>query len=197
MAAAEPSSSTSLSLIERLRALDADAWQILAQLYGPLVYRWARQTGLQSHDAADVLQNVLMSVMRGVEAFSYDQAGASFRGWLWTITRNAARALVRGRGTRPVTGDPEALAALAALDEPVEIDGDPTDAEAFTALTHRALKVVQQRVDARTWDAFWRTTMGEEAAEQVAADLAMTGAAVRQAKFRVLCRLRDLLADRS
>jgi RNA polymerase sigma-70 factor (ECF subfamily) len=191
----DSSTSTSITLLERLRNLDAEAWQILSVLYGPLVYRWARQTGLQSHDAADVLQNVLISVMRGVETFSYDQPGASFRGWLWTITRNAARALVRSRSTRLVNSNAEALAALAAEDKRVEIAGDPTDAEAFTALTHRALNLVQQRVDTRTWDAFWRTTMGEEAAERVASDLGMTGAAVRQAKFRILCRLRDLLAD--
>lgn len=197
MTTSATSSSTSMTLIERLRALDAESWQLLSELYSPLVYGWARQTGLQSHDAADVLQNVLMSVMRGVEKFSYDKPGASFRGWLWTITRNAVRALVRSRGSHPIAAvEGEALQTLAVPSEPDESNGDPTDPGEFTTLTHRALGLVRQRVDAHTWDAFWRTTVEEQSAEEVGTALGMTSAAVRQAKFRVLCRLRGLLADR-
>jgi RNA polymerase sigma-70 factor (ECF subfamily) len=195
MPAASTSSSTSLILIKRLRVLDPEAWQILSSLYGPLIYRWARQTGLQSQDAADVLQNVLMSVMRGIEKFSYEKPGASFRGWLWTITRNAAYALVRSRGARQEAVGGDGLTALPALPERADEAADPTDADTFTALTHRALQLVRERVDSRTWDAFWQTTVADQSAEEAAADLGMTATAVRQAKFRVLCRLRDLLAD--
>jgi RNA polymerase sigma-70 factor, ECF subfamily len=195
MPVASTSPSTSLTLIKRLRVLDPEAWQILSSLYGPLIYRWARQTGLQSQDAADVLQNVLMSVMRGIEQFSHEKPGASFRGWLWTITRNAAYALVRRRGARQEASGVEALAELPALPDRNEGAADPTDADTFTALTHRALELVRQRVDSRTWEAFWQTTMADQSADDAAADLGMTATAVRQAKFRVLCRLRDLLAD--
>ncbi len=38
----ETSSSTSTSLLRRVKARDPDAWQRLVNLYGPLVYRWAR-----------------------------------------------------------------------------------------------------------------------------------------------------------
>ncbi len=195
MPAASTSPSTSLTLIKRLRALDPEAWQILSSLYGPLIYRWARQTGLQSQDAADVLQNVLMSVMRGIEKFSYEKPGASFRGWLCTITRNAAYALWRTRGGREEAVGGDGLAALPALPERADGAADPADADTFTALTHRALELVRERVDSRTWDAFWQTTIADQTAEEAAADLGMTSTAVRQAKFRVLCRLRDLLAD--
>lgn len=76
-----------------------------------------------------------------------------------------------------------------------EIEGTPADEDSETALAHRALQLVRETLDDRTWEAFRRTVLCEEPAAEVAADLGMTAKAVRQAKYRVLCRLRDLLAD--
>ena len=50
--------STSASLLARVQADDSEAWSRLVRLYGPVVYRWARQAGLQPNDAADVAQAV-------------------------------------------------------------------------------------------------------------------------------------------
>ena len=189
--------STSVSLIERVRVLDPEAWHTLSRLYGPLVYQWARRSGLQSQDAADVLQNVLMSVMRGIATFSLDRPGSSFRGWLRTITRNAVRELMRRQRSVPVAaGGTATFIAMEAEASDAESDTDAADPEAFTALTHRAVQLVRERVDPATWDAFWRTTVAEESVADVATSLQMTATAVRQAKYRVLCHLRDLLADR-
>jgi hypothetical protein len=82
------SSSTSLSLIDRVRARDAEAWQRLSQLYGPLVYRWARQAGLQANDAIDLAQEVFGAVSAGINNFRHDRPGDTFRGWLWGVTNN-------------------------------------------------------------------------------------------------------------
>lgn len=49
---------TSSSLIRAILARDPQAWSRFAQLYGPVVYRWVRQWGLQENDAADVVQEV-------------------------------------------------------------------------------------------------------------------------------------------
>src|SRR5262249_59291958 len=57
-----PASATSLSLLERLRADDPDAWNRLVRLYGPLVLYWGRRAGLNEADAADLLQDVFRSV---------------------------------------------------------------------------------------------------------------------------------------
>ena len=42
--------STETSLILRVQQNDAAAWERLSQLYGPVVYAWARKAGLQSDD---------------------------------------------------------------------------------------------------------------------------------------------------
>ena len=45
-----------------------------------------------------------------------------------------------------------------------------------------------------TWQAFWRSTVDGESATEIANDLGMTAGAVRQAKLRVMVRLREILA---
>ncbi len=190
------SPSTSVSLIQKARGLDPEAWRTLSRLYGPLVYRWARQCGLQAHDAADVVQNVFVSVFRSIGGFSPDQPQATFRGWLWTITRNAVRELLRKRGVHPVaTGGSDAYQALQQQPDLVERETEPADFDAGQSLAHRALRLVRENIDERTWDAFWRTAILDGSSVEVAAELQMTAHAVRQAKYRVLCMLRRLLAD--
>ncbi|MDX1970154.1 MAG: sigma-70 family RNA polymerase sigma factor [Planctomycetaceae bacterium] len=169
---------------------------MLTRLYGPLIYSWARKSGLTSEDAADVLQNVFVSVWRGLPAFTADRPESSFRGWLRVITRNAVREWAR-RGETLIL----AQAAMERVADPgMSADADIGMAEGaddlFSNLTNRALAMVRSTVDERTWSAFWKSTMDDIPVADVAAQLELSPAAVRQAKYRVLCRLRELLADR-
>ena len=83
----QSSDGTSSDLLSRVRAQDPAAWERLADLYGPLVYYWCRRSGLQEADAADVVQNVFVAVASAIENYRR-QADATFRGWLWTVTRS-------------------------------------------------------------------------------------------------------------
>ena len=186
--------STSASLICQVKAGDAEAWQRLARLYSPLVYRWARETGLQDSDAAEVLQNVFLAVFRGLERFHHDQPQDSFRGWLWTITRNEVRRLLHERAQQPdAVGGSDAQRQLQQLAdecvEPSSSEHSAEDGEVF----HRALMLIQTEFEQRTWQAFWRASVAEQTAAEIAHDLGMSEGAVRQAKYRVLTRLRTLL----
>ena len=189
------SSSTSSSLLEAVRRRDADAWRRLARLYTPLVYRWARQCGLQTSDAADIAQEVFLAVATHVADFSKQAATSSFRGWLWTITRNQIRLFYRQRKGRPqATGGTEARRALDAQPDLLEHDDEPAGAGESQALVRRALELIRQDFQEQTWQAFLRLAINGQSAAEIAADLGMTPAAVRQAKYRVLCRLHDELA---
>ncbi len=84
-------SSTSASLLARVQADDSEAWGRLVRLYGPVVYRWARDAGLQPNDAADVTQDVFGALTRHIGRLSHERPTDTFRGWLWTITRNRVR----------------------------------------------------------------------------------------------------------
>src|SRR4051812_7749300 len=75
------------SLLVRIRdAGDRDAWGQFVDLYGPVVYRYARKRGQQDADAADLTQTVLQAINGAIER--YDPALGSFRGWLFAIVRN-------------------------------------------------------------------------------------------------------------
>lgn len=196
VAASETSSSTSPSLIQRARDQDPEAWRRLSRLYTPLVYGWTRQAGLATSDAADVVQEVFRSVVANIGRFRHDEPNSSFRGWLWTITRNQVRLHFRQLGNRPeVAGGTENHQRVEQLPDLLEQEAEPSSSDAKKSLVHRALQIVRVDFEEKTWQAFWRLTVEGHSAVEIAADLDMNSRSVRQAKYRVLARLRQELAD--
>lgn len=182
--------STSSSLIERVKSRDADAWRRLVMLYGPVVFVWCRQAGLRAHDAADQVQEAFLAVHASVAQFRRDRPGDSFRGWLWTITRNKIRDYYRRRRESAL-----AQGGSAAQNELAQVpDLAPGSSESHGPLLgfveRRALDLIRAEFEERTWIAFWQTVVDGRRAADVAADLGMDHRAVRQAKYRVLKRLR-------
>jgi len=182
------SGSTSSGLLQRVKVGEPDAWRRLVELYGPMVLGWCQQSRLQISDAADIVQEVFAAVLVGLPDFRRDRPGDTFRGWLWTIARNKLRDCVRRRERRP-----QALGGSDAAEQFQQIPDalpDATSSEDHGGLMHRALELVRPEFEDRTWEAFWRTTAGGQSTPDVAADLGLTPGAVRQAKYRVLRRLR-------
>jgi RNA polymerase sigma-70 factor (ECF subfamily) len=185
--------STSVSLLERVKARDEEAWQRLVQIYGPLVYQWCRRWELRAEDVADIFQEVFQGVAAQIGAFRKDRPGDSFRGWLWSITRNKVGDHFRRQGKQPkAAGGSDAQQRMLELPEP-PMDSDPS-ATAPNPI-HRALELIRGEFEERTWTAFWRATVEGHAPKDIAAELGVTPDAVRMAKSRVLRRLRQELAD--
>jgi RNA polymerase sigma-70 factor (ECF subfamily) len=187
------SGSVSSSLLQRVRAQDGVAWERLVSLYGPLVYRWCRQAGLQAADAADVGQEVFRAVTRKIADFRRDRPGATFRGWLRTITRNKVVDHVRQQRRR-VSGRGGSDAQQQLLQLPSE-ESEAEDAAEATLVYYQALELLRGEFEERTWQAFWRVAVGDQAPADVAAELGLTANAVYLAKSRVLRRLREEFAD--
>src|SRR5688500_14804460 len=104
---------TSVSLLDQVRAHDPEAWRRLVHLYSPQVFRWCRRAGLNSEDAADVLQNVFLAVATRVADFRRDTPADSFRGWLWGISRFKIADHFRSREEAPAgAGGSTALGRL-------------------------------------------------------------------------------------
>jgi RNA polymerase sigma-70 factor (ECF subfamily) len=192
-AVTEASDSTSQSLLRRAQRHDSDAWQRLCQLYAPLVYGWSRRAGLQENDAADVGQEVFRTVALKIADYRQD-GGSGFRAWLWGITRNKLREFCRTRAAEPQPGGVDA--ALLA-DIPQDETGEFLQTEPRARLARRALEILQTEFEENTWRAFWQSAVEEQKTADIAADLQMTVRAVRQARYRVLRRLRQELADLS
>src|SRR4249920_2868123 len=90
------------SLLVQIRdGTNHDAWQEFIKLYGPVVYGFARKRGLQDADAADLMQDVMRSVSTAIGRLDYDRNQGTFRGWLFTITRNKVFSFLSARRIRP------------------------------------------------------------------------------------------------
>ena len=95
---------TPVSLLERLRQPNSpEAWERLVLLYSPLIYSWARQVGLRQDEAADLVQDVFVTLLQTLPTFEYDRR-KSFRKWLRTITLNKWRDRRRKEERLPVAG---------------------------------------------------------------------------------------------
>jgi RNA polymerase sigma-70 factor (ECF subfamily) len=189
-------SSISSTLLERIRARRPEAWQRLVDLYGPLVYRWARQLGVSSADAADIAQEVFAAVSAHLDQFRRDRPEHSFGAWLRTITRNKIRDHYRQRQSpADAEGGTHAYQQLLELAESAEESSMGTNAGTDTGFLRRMLDLVRVEFENRTWEAFWRLVVDGQSPADVAAAMGLSLPAVYKAKSRVLRRLRQELHD--
>ncbi len=79
------------------------SWEDVARRYGRKIYNFAYRLTGNPDDAADLVQDVLLRVRKGLASYT----PGSFDGWLWRITRNAFIDGVRRRQRRPTSPLPE------------------------------------------------------------------------------------------
>jgi RNA polymerase sigma-70 factor (ECF subfamily) len=188
---------TSISLLERVRVRDDVAWRRLVELYSPLVFSWCRRSGLGDEDCRDLVQEVFAAVATNIAKFRREQAGDTFRGWLRVIARNQMRLFFRrGGGLMNAAGGTSANRQIQELPDNFLEDSDPdTDKREASDVFRRALDMVRSEFEQHTWQAFWLTTVDERPSADVCRELNMTSGAVRQAKYKVLRRLRSELGE--
>lgn len=190
--------SVSSTLLDELRSGRAEAWERFVRLYSPVVYRWCRRSGLGGEDAADVLQEVLASVMRHLVEFRREKARDSFTSWLAAITRNKVRDHFRRRhGKAQARGGSTAQQQIAEIPDVPEPSRESIrpDAQSAAWLSRGVLESIRAEFEDRTWHAFWRTVVDGQTPASVAADLHMSTAAIYMAKSRVLRRLRRAMVE--
>ncbi len=192
---ADSQPSTSLSLLERARANDAEAWRQLVQLYRPLVLFWSTRGGVGATDAEDVAQEVFTAAALGLARFRRDRPGDTFRGWLHGITRNHILLHRRRNGSLPqAEGGSGAWDRLQQVADPTPT-ADPEEAFEIGQVYRRAVELVRCEFNAHTWQAFWLAVVEGRSTDAVAAELTMTTAGVRQARSRILRRLKQEVGD--
>jgi RNA polymerase sigma-70 factor (ECF subfamily) len=182
-----PAESTSETLLKRMRhPEDQRAWERFVELYTPLLYYWSCRMGCQAADAADLVQEVLLLLMRKLPEFTYDQQG-SFRAWLRTVSLNCWHN--RLRQARPSSADSADLASLAVPDAVEQF----WQREYLNYLARRALELMQRDFEEKTWRACWGCVAEGKSAATVGRELGLSVGAVYVAKSRVLSRLRQEL----
>lgn len=191
-----PRAGTSVTLLERARANEPGAWDRLVHLYAPLVSYWCRMAGLPASDHDDVLQEVFLASATGLSRFRHEQPGDSFRGWLRGITRNVLLSQNRRRSREPVgEGGTESLRRIHSLADPELQIPDDDPPEQTQAVYHRALEMVRDEFEQRTWQMFWLVAVETQPVAAVADRFGVSSAAVRKAKSRVLFRLKQEVGD--
>jgi RNA polymerase sigma-70 factor (ECF subfamily) len=188
-------SSVSSTLLERLKARRPEAWQRLVDLYGPVVYRWCRWSGVPPGDVPEVVQEVFTAIATHIADFHRRRPGGSFTGWMRTITRNKVSDHFRRRQGHPqAQGGTDAQEAMLRIREPqAPCVENPPGADA--AILPHALELVRAEFENRTWEAFWRAVIEGQLPAHIAEDLGMSVQAVYKAKSRVLRRLRGELGE--
>jgi RNA polymerase sigma-70 factor (ECF subfamily) len=181
---------TRASLLVRIRdCKDKEAWRQFVVLYAPLVHRLARQYGLQDADAADLTQDVLRGIVAASDLI-YDPARGSFRGWLYTVSRNKIhdfRASPRNRLRG--SGDSATHRLLAEIPDDAN-EADRWEREYQRHLFALAAKAIRDSFEAITWQAFWLVAVEGKSGEEAAQALNLSAGAVYVAKSRVLARLK-------
>lgn len=184
---------TRVTLLTRLKdGGDTDAWRQFVELYAPVVYGFARKRGLQDADAADLMQEVLRSVARNAVKMEYDPTRGTFRGWLYTVTRNKIYNFLNGQRHRPrAAGDSSSQERLDSVPDRAADPDEDWELEYQRRVSAKAMERVRGEFQPATWKAFWGTAVDGRSAQDVGSELKMSPGAVYVAKSRVLARLRD------
>jgi RNA polymerase sigma factor (sigma-70 family) len=190
-------SSTRPSLLVRIRDRgDRAAWGQFADIYTPLLLRFARRHGLQEADANDLVQEVLKAVTTAAERLEYDPRRGSFRGWLYQVARSKLSNLLAARARQAQgSGDSAVQGLLEQQPAPLADDSAEWDAEYERRLFAWAAEQVRADFQEKTWQAFWLTAVEGRPAAQVAAALGLSVGAVYVAKSRVMARLKEQVQE--
>ena len=196
-------SGTHPSLIGRVQGRDPVAWERLIQIYTPLVMRWCHQFGCDTHTCEDIAQETFLAASRGIGGLRPDGATGTFRRWLWQIAKNKLIDIRRRYPTSmsPPGGSTAAFRLLQIEDAGPSVefeslpDSDPSSPDMLKELILKALELVRVEFHESTWRLFWRTAIDGLPTDLVAKEQGTTPAAVRQAKSRIMRRLRYELGD--
>ncbi|HEY4263093.1 MAG TPA: sigma-70 family RNA polymerase sigma factor [Schlesneria sp.] len=183
---------TRASLLVQLRdGTNHGAWQEFMKMYGPVVYGFARKRGLQDADAADLMQDVLRSVSSAIGRLDYDRSQGTFRGWLFTITRNRVFNFLSARRLRPQGSGDTSMNRMLDSQAAVSDGSDVWELEYQRRLASLAMDRVKKEFQETTWQAFWLTAVEGNSAADVSKQIGMSTGAIYVAKSRVLARLKE------
>lgn len=180
---------TSESLLFRLQqdveSPNEQAWQQFVSIYTPLIFFWARKTGLGQSDASDLVQEVLTQVFQKLPDFQYDSR-RSFRGWLRTVTLNKYREVYRRKSSRLATARDSMLENLA----PVALAESTWDIDYARLLVARSMESMKNDFAPETWRALKLVMGGEASVDDVAKQTGVSSWTIYSARARLMKRLR-------
>ena len=192
----QPWPETNDTLLTRLRnPVDQQSWAEFAQLYEPLIFRFAVGRGLQEADASDITQRVLWTVARAADRWELGTDRGRFRGWLAKVTSNAVLNLVQREARHRGSGRSSIWDLMEQVPEPGEDLASTWRYEKRCQMFRWAAHRVRSKFTDDVWLLFWRTAVEGEAIEAVAGELGKSLGAAYAARSRVLAALRKVVQE--
>ncbi len=163
-------------------------WGIFVDRYGPIICGFARNAGLPSSEADDIMQTVLFNFFRVADRFEYDPSKGRFRGYLKRITLNAIRQRYRKRQEKNLDTH-----GLNIAEDPRDDLEAVFDREWAEHLLSEAMTEARPKFEPKTWEAFELYGRRGMSAERAGERLGMTPESVRHAKSRVMRAVREIV----
>ena len=186
--------STSESLLVRLQSsASEEAWTRFSDLYTPLIFYWARRNGLNSHDAADLVQEVMALVFQKLPEFQYDSR-RSFRSWLRTVTLNKHRERLRRKAIKIDNVSQSQLVNVAANGSEAAAGASQTwDRDYSANLVSHAIDLMRKEFAPETWRALKLFVTSDRSAQEISAETGVSTSTIYSAKSRLMKRMRQEL----
>lgn len=186
--------STSSSLLDGIRSGRSEAWTRFVKIYAPFVYGRCRRCQYSEIDAHDIAQDVFVRIHGGIARYRPDGEPQSFSRWFARVITSALMDFGRKAQRFPqVPGGSGFLGVLHNTPDEIENSVSITAEADRLQLVRNALRVVERDFEPRTWRAFLEHGINERPAPEVARETGISADAVRQAKRRVLQRLKSEL----
>ena len=165
-----------------LRAVDSNdnsTWSEFVDYYGRFIYHIILKMGVNSSNADDLAQQILLQLWRKLE--TYDSTKGRFRPWLSTVIRNAANKHLSQEATRVRRRNEQAQTLI--HETPSELD-KMIENEWENHLTQQALTGVRKVFSGKAIDVFLMSLEGISQ-QDIALKLDIALASVKVLKARV------------
>jgi RNA polymerase sigma-70 factor (ECF subfamily) len=176
------------------------AWVSFQARYDPLLRRWCLGHGLDADSVDEVCQRIWIELADRMRTFRYDP-NRTFRGWLRRVCASRVVDFLRqrnaavGRLGLVNRDDPRGPGARRRWIDSIPSDLGEGETDPFQLFLHGEAETVQaavrQRIQPRTWDAFWLIAVCDWTVARTAKTLGMTHTAVFAARERVARMLCD------
>ena len=169
---------TSRILLERIQDLDDhQAWSEFYQFYWELIIGWARMNGCSDAMAQDVFQETIVSLIKNLPFFEYDDEKGRFRSYLKTIVLRRVRDAFRregkyvsewGKDDAEQGGD---FSFFENLPDPAHKNDVDMDKHWVQTVLSQALQHAYAKVDDATYKSFCMHVLEEMSVDQVASKI--------------------------
>ncbi|OWY70025.1 hypothetical protein B7486_17110 [cyanobacterium TDX16] len=184
---------TRASLLSRVRDPSDDAaWREFDETYRDLIVRYCRARGLQTADAEDVRQLVMIGLAKALRSFEYQPQRGRFRHYLCRTIRNA---ITQNQARPKHAAKPLDINELGLAAEPDSEDSDAIWEQEWMDHHYRmAMKTIRESFEPQSIQVFDGLLAGR-AVDDVAREFGTTAQAVHKIKQRIRNRMMELVEE--